>query len=223
MVQGLNSPIIHQEKKEANLKLLVEYMVENFNNNDTYAGLYFLSEVLNVINVIGQMYLMDTFLGGSFSSYGAQVIKFGEWDWTLRYDPMIRVFPRLTKCTFHRFGSSGDVQRHDAMCILPINIMNEKIYVFLWFWFVIMAILSCVAVAYRIIVFVSHEARVRSLRTRANLAKEEHVEIIVRKCKIGDWFLVHLLAKNMNSINFKDFMAELSRRLDGKIYDSSDA
>lgn len=221
MVQGLNSPIIDTAKKEKNLELLVSYMVANFNNNDMYAVFYFVSEIFNAFNVIGQMYLMDAFLGGSFSSYGMEVIKFSEWDWTLRYDPMIRVFPRLTKCTFHRYGSSGDVQKHDAMCILPINIMNEKIYVFLWFWFVLMAVLSCVALAYRIILFVSHEARVRSLRSRANLVKEEHVEIIVRKCKVGDWFLIHLLAKNMNSINFKDFMAEFSRNLEGKLYDSN--
>lgn len=223
MVQGLNSPIIDQGKKETSLNLLVTYMVTNFNNNDTYAGLYLASEIMNVINVIGQMYLMDAFLGGTFSAYGTDVIKFTEWDSELRYDPMIRVFPRLTKCTFRRFGSSGDVQKHDAMCILPINIMNEKIYVFLWFWFVLVAVLSCVAVAYRIILFASHEARVRCLKPRANLVKEEHIEIVVRKCKVGDWFLVYLLSKNLNAINFKDFMAEFARRLEGKIYDSSDA
>ena len=25
------------------------------------------------------------------------------------------------------------VQKHDALCMLPINVVNEKIYVFLWF------------------------------------------------------------------------------------------
>ena len=39
----------------------------------------------------------------------------------------------MTKCTFHKFGSSGEIEKHDAMCILPLNIVNEKIYIFLWF------------------------------------------------------------------------------------------
>ena len=51
-----------------------------------------------------------------------------------RLDPMIYIFPRMTKCTFHKFGPSGEVEKHDALCILPLNIVNEKIYIFIWFW-----------------------------------------------------------------------------------------
>ena len=28
----------------------------------------------------------------------------------------------MTKCTFHKFGTSGEIEKHDAMCILPLNI-----------------------------------------------------------------------------------------------------
>ena len=34
----------------------------------------------------------------------------------------------------------------DGLCILPLNIINEKIYVFLWFWFVFVALVSAVHV-----------------------------------------------------------------------------
>jgi hypothetical protein len=40
---------------------------------------------------------------------------------------MVYVFPRMTKCTFHKFGSSGEIEKHDALCILPLNIFNEKV------------------------------------------------------------------------------------------------
>ncbi|XP_071040259.1 innexin inx2-like [Parasteatoda tepidariorum] len=198
------------------MKLLVDYVVATFNRNENYIALYSLAEALNVINVIGQMYLMDTFLGGTFSTYGSDVVKFSDWDWAVRYDPMIRVFPRLSKCTFHRYGSSGDVQKHDAMCILPINIINEKIYVFLWFWYVVLAVVSCIALVYRFLLYMSYEARFKTLKPRAGLAKDEHIEIVLRKCKFGDWFIIYLLAKNLHSLHFKDFMSELSRRIDGK-------
>ena len=46
---------------------------------------------------------------------------------------------QITKCTFHKFGSSGSVQKFDGICVLPLNIINEKIYVFLWFWFLLLA------------------------------------------------------------------------------------
>ena len=34
----------------------------------------------------------------------------------------VYIFPRMTKCTFHKFGTSGEIEKHDAMCILPLNI-----------------------------------------------------------------------------------------------------
>lgn len=62
---------------------------------------------------------------------------------------MVYVFPRITKCTFHKFGSSGTISRHDSMCVLSQNIINEKTYIFLWFWFIIMATLLSLLVVYR--------------------------------------------------------------------------
>ena len=37
----------------------------------------------------------------------------------------VYIFPRMTKCTFHKFGTSGEIEKHDAMCILPLNIGNH--------------------------------------------------------------------------------------------------
>ena len=56
---------------------------------------------------------------------------------------------RLTKCTFHKFGTSGELEKHDALCILPLNIFNEKIYIFLWFWMLALTSLTSVVVIYR--------------------------------------------------------------------------
>lgn len=47
---------------------------------------------------------------------------------------MDRVFPKVAKCTFHMSGASGSLETHDGLCVLPLNIFNEKIYIFLWFW-----------------------------------------------------------------------------------------
>ena len=87
-------------------------------------------------HMISQIYLMDLFFGGQFTKYGAQVLSQTEMAFEERDDPMNRVFPKLTKCTFHKYGPSGTIERQDGLCILAMNIINEKIYVFLWFWFI---------------------------------------------------------------------------------------
>ena len=78
-----------------------------------------------------------------------------------RIDPMSRVFPRVTKCTFHKYGGSGTIQNLDALCVLGMNILSEKIYVFLWFWFVILAIITGVGLIYRAITIFSSDTRKR--------------------------------------------------------------
>ena len=59
---------------------------------------------------------------------------------------------RLTKCTFHKYGHSGTIEKHDALCLLATNIISEKIYVFLWFWLIILAVLTACYLIYTIAV-----------------------------------------------------------------------
>lgn len=67
----------------------------------------------------------------------------------VRDDPMARLFPKMTKCTFRNFGAGGSVQTRDLLCILPLNAVNEKMFVFLWFWLVFVAAAGILAILYR--------------------------------------------------------------------------
>ena len=86
---------------------------------------------------------------GEFTTYGTDVLAMTELSPEEREDPMARVFPKMTKCTFHKFGPSGTVEKFDGLCVLPLNIINEKIYVFLWFWFIILTVVTGMQVIYR--------------------------------------------------------------------------
>ena len=102
---------------------------------------------------------MDRFFDGTFLTYGIEVISFAERDQEDRIDPMVYIFPRMTKCTFHKFGPSGEIEKHDAMCILPINIVNEKIYIFLWFWMALLLVLTFLSNVFRFFIIVSPRIR----------------------------------------------------------------
>ena len=43
------------------------------------------------------------------------------------------VLGRMTKCTFHKFGTSGNIEKHDALCILPLNIGEISVFCFFVF------------------------------------------------------------------------------------------
>jgi len=47
------------------------------------------------VNVLGQIYFMDVFLGGEFTTYGSDVVRMSELEPGQRTDPMARVFPKV--------------------------------------------------------------------------------------------------------------------------------
>jgi hypothetical protein len=161
----------------------------------------------------GQMFLMNRFFDGEFLMFGIDVLKFMESDQEDRVDPMIYIFPRMTKCTFYKYGVSGEVERHDAVCILPLNVVNEKIYIFLWFWFLILGVLTLGCVLYRIVIIMSPRMRVYLLRMRFRLIRSDDIRTIVRYSKMGDWFLFYMLGENVDSMIFRDVMHELAHRV----------
>lgn len=55
------------------------------------------------------MFLMNKFFDGEFWTFGFDVISHMEADQEDRMDPMIYIFPRMTKCTFYKYGVSGEV------------------------------------------------------------------------------------------------------------------
>ena len=95
LVSELNLPIVDTENKNDRINHLLHYFSDSKNNNEWYALRFFLCETLNFINVIGQIFFVDFFLGGEFSTYGSDVISISEMPNSERFDPMAHVFPKV--------------------------------------------------------------------------------------------------------------------------------
>jgi len=214
ITDGLRGRTLKLDARKDACDTLVKYVKETFHENNWYAGVFFACDFLNLINVIFQMYFINIFLGGVFMSYGTQVLYWSDMDAEQRTDPLVEVFPRLTKCTFHKYGPSGTIERHDAMCLLALNIISEKIYVFLWFWLIILAICTALYLLYTIAVIFLPALRKQMLSSNAKVDyKDDHLDILTRKADMGDWFLLYLLSKNLDSTLFREFIDQLSEKL----------
>ena len=93
----LNVPIVDTDQKEDRKKVLVDYFIEDRHGHDFYAFRFFFCEFLNLFNVVGQLFFMNYFLGGEFTTYGSDVIAMTEVQQELRTDPMSKVFPKVGK------------------------------------------------------------------------------------------------------------------------------
>jgi hypothetical protein len=210
LLMGLNSPVLEDSKaRVSKIKLLAEFLEKTNGHHRMYAMGFLLCEVLNFVNVVGQMFLTNTFLGGEFTTYGPEVIKFANMNEANRTDPMIEIFPRMTKCSFQQYGPSGDIQKHDALCVLPINIINEKIFIFMWFWFIILAVFSGVVILYRIPLIASKQLRLRVILSHNRYTNHDELRTVVRLSAYGDWFILQLLSKNISSLHYKELIHEL--------------
>ena len=79
--------------------------------------------------------------GGYFLSYGSDVYRFyslppEEIMLEDSRNPMCEAFPRVASCTYYQYGSGGRQTALNALCILGLNIIIDKVYLVLWFWYV---------------------------------------------------------------------------------------
>lgn len=213
---NMHIAVVSAEERKLKKKIILEYLCRNLRQHRMYAFKYFFCEFLCFFNVVGQMTLMDVFFDDEFLSYGVDVIRFAQMDQEERVDPMIRIFPRMTKCTIYTFGTSGSIEKRDILCLLPLNNFNEKIYIFLWFWFTFLALLTAVVLFARLMVILIPQVRPHMLHARCRLAFREHINIVMRRTNVGDWFLLYMLGKNLDSVLFKEIVADLAKRVQNK-------
>lgn len=114
IIVGLQNWILKKEERYSKEDELARYVSETRGHHREWCVKLLIAHFLYLVNVVGQIFFTDCFLGWEFSTYGVSTASFLEQAAEKRVDPMSRVFPRLTKCTFRKFGPSGTIQRHDA-------------------------------------------------------------------------------------------------------------
>jgi len=215
IISGLNAMVMERTERKGKQMIVAQYLVDNLNTHNVWAIKTFIAEIIYFLNVLGNIYFIDVFLGGEFRTYGIQVASIMEEDPEDRVDPMSRVFPRVTKCTFNKFGPSGTLQRRDAMCVLPVNIINEKIYVFLWFWLLVLLLITGITLVYSGFLLCAPSVRNMMLRSRSahQPSATNALDEITRRLQVGDWKLLHILGKNMEPMVFGELVIELADQM----------
>lgn len=125
---------------------------------------------------------------------------------------------QVTKCTFHKYGPSGTIQAHDAMCVMALNIINEKIYTFFWFWFILLFAVSLLGLIWRLVTICLHARSYRFNKLVFSIAcpgklNPWRVLTVTRHCNYTDWLFLKYLSKNMDGFMFRDLFIGLAEEL----------
>lgn len=156
---------------------------------------------------MGQIVLMDWFLGYQFFGFGIALATYQD------VNPMTKIFPKLTKCTYMKYGPSGSKELRDALCVLPLNVLNEKLFIFLWFWLYCLTVFSIAAVIFRICILCVSRFRVYLLMAQARYISRKNAEVIVKRLSFGDYFILYQLGKSLNPLVYKDLVTAIGNTL----------
>jgi len=143
--------------QEAVVEKFVKYFKAILHHNSWYFASFVFCEFLNFILLGIQFNMTDKFLNDKFKWYGLEVVNYYSWSHRDRMNPtlgirnpMCSVFPTVTSCNIPNVGAAGGEQMHNGLCVLTQNIINEKIYLVLWFWYAFLGPVSVLFVFYRL-------------------------------------------------------------------------
>ena len=115
------------------IKTFQEHLHNKYN---AYAAWFLCCEQLNFTVVLSQWFITNRFLKYQFLHYGPSVIFYynmvpEERALVHASNPMCEAFPRIAACEYVRYGSGGREDTRSAICILGLNMINDKVSFFL--------------------------------------------------------------------------------------------
>lgn len=195
---GLDKVSVDKHALKNNIKSSAEYFKGSFHTHRSYAVWFLFCEILAFSIAVGNLYFTNTFLGGDFFYFGKHAVHYLTQPLASPDNPLNEVFPKVTKCTWYKYGASGTINTHDSMCVLPLNIVNEKTYICLWIVYVATATFTGVILLWHIILFLMSPVR-NTLLVKMSRASDTKLNLqhILPDCHYGDWFLMYHYRKHM--------------------------
>lgn len=174
--------------------------------------LFLISKLLYIANIIGQLFILNKVFAMRYNTFGFDMISnlAGTKDWTEDFSYV--AFPRVTYCDFDIRGQDlGNTQRYTVQCVLPINMYNEKIYLFLWFWMVAVCAVSVLSLVVWVIRAFHKGDRVKFVKNHLRLGRRVYGsdgcsgEELMRKFTFDylgqdGTFIMRLIAHNTDNV-----------------------
>lgn len=123
----------------------------------------------------------------------------------------------MTFCDFKIRNLGDNIHQHSVQCALPINLFNEKFFIFLWFWLVLLACITIVNFFNWLTVMVpsfrkrSISKYLRSHNKLGNTDKDqEMLDAFVNEfCHLDGAFIFAIIRRNSNYITTSEIICSL--------------
>ena len=159
-----------------------------------YGVTYLLVELFCLVNIVVQVTLLQVFLGW-FVEYLPSLFHYMITDHQDMTSPEEILFPLLTKCTMRKFGPSGSEQQQDALCLLTVNLLNQKVFLVLWMWLAFTMAVSSLLFLHRLLCLMFRPLRLRRLGQVSDWRLDQSIlNSLEKNLMFGDWIVLTLVA-----------------------------
>ena len=134
-------------------------------------------------------------------------------------DPSCELFPKMAACHYHRYGMGGREDNRHAICILGLNMINDKVFFMIWLWHCFLVVMGVIRIITRTPQLISSQVRYFLMRFKMqkyfkNNAHVKHIKHYLTNCSIGDWYVLYQMSKNINQRYFAEFLTVLALTID---------
>ena len=113
------------------------------------------------------------------------------------------IFPKIAKYQFNYHGPGGYIINADSLCLLPLNVLHEKLFLLLWFYLILIAIISFLhLLIMRCLAFCSK----RFCRYLREGVTNKNTEIMV------DFIILSQIEKNLDTEVFWELLIMLKKK-----------
>ncbi|KJH43341.1 Innexin [Dictyocaulus viviparus] len=158
---------------------------------------YIFIKTLHLCNVVLQFVMLNSFLEtADYPFFGAHVI----------YDLLLGrewrdsgKFPRVTLCDFE-IRVLGNVHRHTVQCVLVVNMLTEKIFIFLWIWLCVLGLITVMNLLFWLFALASTHCRQRFVSKHLDMESDQIIRFTDRFLRPDGVFLLQMIASHAGNL-----------------------
>lgn len=191
---------------EEDIQPLIFYFRKHLHGHDDYAHRYMLCELLNLLNLAIQFQLLNIFTGKHFVISDIYAMFTGQPTGVTNMTGQLLSI--TTECiSFDGPGNPGNIT---GTCPLLQNPFNEQIHVFLWFWMYFLAVYGIFVILCNYTLYLFSSLRWMKFRSSCSVIPDATMAIAYKRLKIGDWFILLMLRKNINMLHYEELILQIA-------------
>ncbi|GFU28011.1 innexin inx2 [Nephila pilipes] len=202
LTAGLQIALNKEQKRSLELCYLAKFLVLTQGKHNTYTIAYIFCETLNFIAVVSQI----VFLVNFFDVTGVPdyiPVDLSTWTGYRQF-----YFPPTSNCMISSYTASGVQRTTDAICVLSLNHLYMRMFLFLRGWYVFLILATGLVLIYRMILILP-VIRTLAIRALAPLSSKSTVLSVCHQLSYSDWFFLVAIQKSLTDADFSKLLEKM--------------